>query len=429
LSGAWSLVLAVLGVGLAAGLLLAWRLRGREREADASAPLRSDLADLEGRQEELIARLRGPLEADEREAVETEAARNLRALERLRKALPDLAPGPHAVEEPRRAGAPPAGAAGRRPVAAFLAGAAVASLVGWLVVVAQRDARPRPGADAATAAPGEHPEGTQLSAGDRERLAILTEQVAANPEDLAARKRYALALLGTGQFFGAFRESQEILRRLPADTDGLYVQGVVRLQMGQDEAAVELLDQVLAQYPEHVLALTAKGVALHRVGNTLGARLVWQQALAASGGSNPQIEELLAVLEERAAAESEPAGVPAPAADAPPAGTAAAGPSYRVRVELATGAAVPPGATLFVVLRGDAPGPPAAVKRIATPVFPLEVDVTSADSMLGQPLPAIGTLGVRLDADGDASTRSGADLAAETPARSSALTTLRLGDG
>jgi hypothetical protein len=60
---------------------------------------------------------------------------------------------------------------------------------------------------------------------------------------------------------------------------------------------------------------------------------------------------------------------------------------------------------LFVSLRQGESGPPAAVRRIADPRFPLTVTLGSGDSMLGRPLPDAGTVSARIDGDGNVSTR------------------------
>src|SRR5690606_25422737 len=47
---------------------------------------------------------------------------------------------------------------------------------------------------------------------------------------------------------------------------------------------------------------------------------------------------------------------------------------------------LPPSATLFLIARpaGETSGPPLAVRRIAQPEFPLELQLSDADSMLPQ---------------------------------------------
>ncbi|MEZ5332305.1 MAG: hypothetical protein R2991_09700 [Thermoanaerobaculia bacterium] len=144
----------------------------------------------------------------------------------------------------------------------------------------------------------------------------------------------------------------------------------------------------------------------------------------ASGGNNPQVEHLLEMLEARVGEEGEAGGetataptLPAPTQEAPARGPSAPeGESvYRLTIRLAPGAQPPPGAVLFVTLRGDAPGPPAAVQRIAGATFPLEVTLSAGDSMLGRPLPESGTVGARLDGDGNAMSREEGDPSGRQP--------------
>jgi hypothetical protein len=83
--------------------------------------------------------------------------------------------------------------------------------------------------------------------------------------------------------------------------------------------------------------------------------------------------------------------------------------TLRVAPELA--AAQPGGAVLFLIARGEAPGPPVAVKRIEAPSFPLEFEIGPDDRML-KTLPFAGPLNLtaRLDADGNATSRTPGDL-------------------
>ncbi|MGH9379016.1 MAG: hypothetical protein ACRD2Z_00135, partial [Thermoanaerobaculia bacterium] len=304
------LVASVLAVGLGLGAILVWRLARR-----GGGPAREiERADLDGRQEELYERLRAARatgDAEEVAELEHQAALNLRDIEALggpspaatsstgRAASGDYAPAQSSHETPvntgkllRRGGEPI-----RAGVLGFVAGLAVAGLLITLFFLAQRDAQPRPGEPQAPAEGQEHPEGVELSAADRAQLDRLHADVERDPRDLAARKRYALALLGTAQLFPAFQQAQEILGASPEDPDGLYITAFVRLEMGRDEVAVELFDRLLARYPQHAPALVGKGLASARSGDAEAARAAWTQALQASGGDNPQIERLLAALD------------------------------------------------------------------------------------------------------------------------------------
>ena len=98
--------------------------------------------------------------------------------------------------------------------------------------------------------------------------------------------------------------------------------------------------------------------------------------------------------------------------------------AYRVRVELAPGTQAPAGAVLFVNLRVVAgAGPPAAVKRIDAPSFPLDFTLDQSDAMValggGGAFPQSGTISARLDVDldGNASTRAPTDPSAQAEAK------------
>ena len=58
---------------------------------------------------------------------------------------------------------------------------------------------------------------------------------------------------------------------------------------------------------------------------------------------------------------------------------------------------------------GVSQGPPVAAKRMAPAGFPLQFEVSAADSMMGQPLPESMRIDVRADSDGDPMTRPASD--------------------
>jgi cytochrome c-type biogenesis protein CcmH len=83
--------------------------------------------------------------------------------------------------------------------------------------------------------------------------------------------------------------------------------------------------------------------------------------------------------------------------------------TVRIAPELAS--QVPSGAVLFLIARNAAGGPPLAVKRIQSPSFPLEFELGADDRMI-QAMPFAGemALSARLDADGNATSRTPGDL-------------------
>ncbi len=379
------------------------------------------------------------------------------AIRSMRESPGSGAPAESAVPNPAKEpgeGFSPAAGKRRSGLVGFLAGVATCLAIGGLVYWATQGSRPKdemPSASAAAAlapmapqarmapmAPSPamagpatpeataaaHDESAELSPEVAAELARLRAQVQTAPQDLAARRQLSVALLNANQLMPAFEQAKELQRLMPNDPDGLYVEGVVRLVMGQWPVTVELMTRVLAQHPGHVLAAMAKGEAEAALGRTAEAKASWEKGLAAAGGKFAPIEELLA--------QAEVGGAPALAGSSPTpvdpvaaAGNAArgmgapggTGGSYRVHIELAPGTVAPRGAgsspaVLFLALRGEAPGPPAAAKRIQNPAFPLELTLSADDSMMGQPLPEKGKLTVHLDGDGNASTQEPGDLTA-----------------
>lgn len=73
--------------------------------------------------------------------------------------------------------------------------------------------------------------------------------------------------------------------------------------------------------------------------------------------------------------------------------------------------AQPSGAVLFLIARTATAGPPLAVKRIEAPRFPLDFEIGPADRMLTSvPFTGAVLLTARLDADGNATSRTPGDL-------------------
>lgn len=88
---------------------------------------------------------------------------------------------------------------------------------------------------------------------------------------------------------------------------------------------------------------------------------------------------------------------------------------------------VAPGSCVYLVVRGpgDSAALPLATQRLAA-VFPLPFEVRVEDSMLGQTLPPIVSIGARLDADGDPLTRGPDEPDAGLETESASASELRL---
>ena len=448
----WLPGLAVLFIGLAAGLYLGWRLRrqGAAERSKVDPDLDLAIRDLEERRNDLYRRLRGAdedrLGEAEREALELAAAKTLRELDQLQQKQPAAKKRKKRIEETERrieapASASAAPAHGRRSaLVGFAFGALLVATVALLIYWAGRDARPDPQMAPGPAAtvPVDEPHGdeTAMSPEIAGRVAELEARVAAAPDDWMAKKELALTLMSGAQFVEAFKLSDEILRNFPEDPDALLIQGVVRMTMGQNDVAVELLDRVLAQHPDHLQALLYRGLALYQSGQTERAVDTWEMGLEMAGGRHPDFEEVLAMA--AAASDGTASSATASAAPGPGVGPdttpsseartdAADLAGYPVRIELAAGAMVQPGSTLFVFLRPETGGAPVAARRITGASFPLSFTLGSGDSMMGGELPKSGILVAKLDTDGSASTSSETDFQTEAEASWGEWTRLTLG--
>ena len=224
--------------------------------------------------------------------------------------------------------------------------------------------------------------------------------VAKSPNDLEMRNQLAKAYLERENLMGVFEQTKYILERAPDDARALTYQSLVRMSMGQRDAAEEMLRHAIKSDPELLDAYVAMAWADVQRGKVSEAEGLIAEATRRHPEQKARLDAVLAKMKEQARN-------PPPAA---PAAAPSSGPSVHVTLTLA-GAAPSPNAVLFIIARaaGQTAGPPAAVKRIASPTFPLEIDLSSADSMMGQPLPATVRIEARIDSDGDPLTKNPSD--------------------
>lgn len=76
---------------------------------------------------------------------------------------------------------------------------------------------------------------------------------------------------------------------------------------------------------------------------------------------------------------------------------------------------VQPTDTVYIIARKGEAGPPLAVKRVATPTFPLTFELNEGDVMMGGPFEGDVSLTVRVDKDGDAMSKNPGDLVGKAP--------------
>ena len=112
-------------------------------------------------------------------------------------------------------------------------------------------------------------------------------------------------------------------------------------------------------------------------------------------------------------------GTPPGAAPSQAPAAAAEGEPIRGRIVLAPELtdSVPASGVLFLIARTGSAGPPTAVKRVASPRFPLEFEIGPDDRMI-ETMPFTGPfqLSARVDSDGSATSRTPGDLQGQVDA-------------
>jgi tetratricopeptide (TPR) repeat protein len=424
----WLPALVALGVGLVFGGYYAWRMRASGLAAPApEIPLAQ--RDLQGKRDVLLRQLgelddaaakRSPEQlARERYALELDTARVLQELARISDEDEEVAEATVPTPSVARARATPP--VGRPALRGFLwATGTMAALAGLVFFVTQA-ARPRQPGGSPT---GELPGMSSPAPTDPEEARILA-RLQQDPDDLDARLAHARNLLVRQDMMGVWSETQYVLERSPGHPRALSYQALVRLAMGQADVALQMLEQVIASDPDVIDAYAPLSVVLTQLGRPEDAA----RTMAEAKRRFPERAEALAQLEARLAAaraggdasgeENPHATVPVPAGGGEgtrrlPEGPASQGSPNAVGGSLDLDPALRGQLTrgvLFLIVReaGVEAGPPLAVQRIVPTSFPLRFEIGQDDSMTGDSLPEEVRVEVRLDSDGDPSTRSPSD--------------------
>ena len=392
--------------GLIVGFMFWYGMKGRAAKPDV------ERLDLEAKRDLLLQQLRELKETggsvEEQRRLERETADVLRELDKR----PGNAGVPPAVEHdpakssgrdtrvPRDARVP-----GNTPdlaraaaIRGFIWGAASVAVLGGIAWFVTEKATPK--TETASAPMASAPQAQQPDPA----LQQMEAAVAKSPDDLEMRNQLAKAYLERENLMGVFEQTKYILARTPDDARALTYQALVRMSMGQRDPAAEMLRHAIKSDPQLLDAYVALAWDDVQRGNTADAEAQIAEATRRHPDQKQRLDDVLAKMKEQA---KNPAPAAAPSA---PAAATASGPSVHLTLTLA-GAAPSPNAVLFIIARasGQSAGPPAAVKRIAGPTFPLDVDLSAADSMMGQPLPATMRIEARLDSDGDAMTKNPSD--------------------
>jgi tetratricopeptide (TPR) repeat protein len=383
----WLTASAMLLSGVIVGFMIVYSMKrsGARRE--------DGRRDLEAKRDALVDALRNETNETERARLEIEAANVLRQLDGIPPATGNRQPSTPRPRDPATS-----------QLKGFLWGAtSVAAVAGILWFVTQ-SAKPRDENQPVTGnvAPAAVQQSQQ---GSDATVRSLEESVRAKPDDLVARDDLAKAYLDRDNLMAVFEQTQFVLQRAPDDPRALTYQGIVRIGMGQVAGAVTMLQRAIKNDPSSVDAYVALAFGQLQLGKEKEA----EEAIREAVRRHPEEQARLAQIFDKMRAQR--AGAAAPSMpDAPPT-PASNGTPVHVTLQLESGAAPAANGVIYVIARaaGQTAGPPAAVKRLALAAFPMTIELSSADSMMGQPLPDKMRIEARIDSDGNAMTRDPAD--------------------
>jgi tetratricopeptide (TPR) repeat protein len=437
----WLSAAGMLLSGLVIGFMILYTLKRSKPAAktakSAAVPAVSDVEtrDLEAKRDALIRQLRELDDADpdadaERSRLEGEATKVLRQLDGVHATpapAPATAKATLASATLSTAATQPAG--GLSPaVKGFawgLLSAAILAGIGWYVV---QQSKPRESGQPTTGGTMQPQAGVpqqQAPAQPDAELKALEAAVAKSPDDLKLRNDLAKAYFDRENLMAVYQQTEIILAKAPNDPHALTYQALVRMSMGQNDAAQKMLITATKGDPAFTDAFVALAWLDTMNHHDSDADAAIAEAIKHHPEQEARLKDVLSQMKAKAAqhppVEAQPAaaGMPmqSPSSDSPMQSSAAApsadsGPPIHITLSVAPGAKVPPGAVIFVIARaaGETSGPPSAVKRLALGTFPLTFDLTSADSMMGQPLPPKMRIEARIDSDGNAMTKDPTDL-------------------
>jgi tetratricopeptide (TPR) repeat protein len=205
----------------------------------------------------------------------------------------------------------------------------------------------------------------------------------------------------------AIESFKKVLETDPNQPEAHSYMGMILIQAGHADGAMMAFDRALAQAPNYPMALWGKGMILYREKKDYdGARVVLQRLLQLipPGEDKTEIEKIVASFPPSGSDAGQVPAASSPASKQTVSGKITLGSKFK---------GMNSKATLFIIARpaGSGGGPPLAVKKIDQPVFPLSY-VIGADNVMMQGTPFTGkiNLSVRLDQDGNPTTRTPGDL-------------------
>jgi len=232
-------------------------------------------------------------------------------------------------------------------------------------------------------------------------------QPAGGTDALLAQGRAAFEQRNWAQAIELFKK---VLASDPNQPEAHAYMGLILAQAGHADGALMAFDRALATAPNFPPALWGKGMVLSQTGgDPAEARRLLQKVsgMMPPGPKKEEVDKTIAQLGKDG--KNKPSGAQAsPAAGAQIQGTVDIDPKAKSKND---GQAV-----LFIIARStsSAGGPPLAVKRIASPKFPVAYSLSAQDVMMpGAPFSGKLFVSARLDQDGNPTTKEPGNLAGE----------------
>jgi cytochrome c-type biogenesis protein CcmH len=210
---------------------------------------------------------------------------------------------------------------------------------------------------------------------------------------------------------------KKVLAAEPNNPEAHAYMGFILIHAGHGDGALMAFDKALAVAPNFPMALWGRGMVLYQdKKDYAGAREIFERLLntVPPGEERNEIAKVLAEIPSGPGAPPERSAPPAAPSAAAPASSAQV--SGTITIDPKLKGNVDPNAALFIIARRDgaSAGPPLAVKKIDKPSFPLSFSLGQENLMMqGTPFAGKINLTVRLDKDGNPSTRGAGDMTGE----------------
>jgi cytochrome c-type biogenesis protein CcmH len=213
------------------------------------------------------------------------------------------------------------------------------------------------------------------------------------------------------EFPKAIEAFKKVLAADPSHPEAHGYMGFILMQAGHGDGALLAFEKALSRAPNLPMALWGKGMVLYQDKKDFaGARAIFEKLLAMVPPGDER-NEIAKVLAEIPAAGT--AGKPTKPVDTATTGQTISG---TITLDAKLKPNIDPDAALFIIARpaGGPGGPPLAVKKIDKPAFPLSYSLGQENVMMqGTPFSGKVNITVRLDKDGNPTTRGAGDLTGE----------------